>query len=43
MNIVKAQLEDQWMNYHLIVYIEKDLFDKLDNKVFMDRYQNIRI
>ncbi|XP_016902101.2 uncharacterized protein LOC107991537 [Cucumis melo] len=40
MNIVKTQLHnrmgDQWMNDCLIAYIEKDLLDKLDNKLIMD-------
>ena len=37
MNIVKNRLRnrmgDEWMNDNLIVYIEKDIFDKVDNEV----------
>ncbi|KAL4030482.1 hypothetical protein IC575_008719 [Cucumis melo] len=46
MNIVKTRLRnrmrDQWMNDCLIAYIEKDLLDKLDNKLIMDRFQNMK-
>jgi hypothetical protein len=27
----------------LVVYIEKDIFDKIDNEVIMKRFQNIKI
>ncbi|KAL4033312.1 hypothetical protein IC575_006399 [Cucumis melo] len=47
MNIVKTRLrnrmKDQWMNDCLITYIEKDLLDKLDNKLIMDQFQNMKI
>ncbi|KAL0557020.1 hypothetical protein IC582_005538 [Cucumis melo] len=47
MNIVKTRLrnrmKDQWMNDCLITYIEKDLLDKLDNKLIMDQFQNMEI
>jgi hypothetical protein len=26
----------------LVVYIEKDIFDKIDNEVVMKRYQNMK-
>ncbi|XP_050945517.1 uncharacterized protein LOC127150867 [Cucumis melo] len=46
MNVVKTRLrnrmEDQWMNDCLIAYIEKDLLDKLDNKLIMDRFQRMK-
>jgi hypothetical protein len=28
---------DKWMNDSLIVYVEKDIFDKIDNEVIMKR------
>jgi hypothetical protein len=33
---------DKWMNDSLVVYIEKDIFDKIDNEVIMKRFQNIK-
>ena len=46
MNIAKTRLRnrmgDQWINYCLIAYIKKDLLDKLNNKLIMDRFQNIK-
>jgi hypothetical protein len=42
MHIVKSRLwnmmRDKWMNDSLIVYIEKDIFDKIDNEVIMKRF-----
>jgi hypothetical protein len=46
MHIVKSRLRnrmgDKWMNDSLVVYIEKDIFDKIDNEVIMKRFQNIK-
>jgi hypothetical protein len=33
---------DKWMNESLVVYIEKDIFDKIDNEVIMKRFQNMK-
>ena len=33
---------DKWMNDSLVIYIEKDIFDKIDNEVIMKRFQNIK-
>ena len=33
---------DQWMNDCFIACIEKDLLDKLDNKLIMDQFQNMK-
>ena len=45
MNIVKNplcnQMGDQWMNESLIVYIEKDVFDTIDNKTIMQYFQHM--
>ncbi|XP_022872298.1 uncharacterized protein LOC111391331 [Olea europaea var. sylvestris] len=46
MSIVKDRLRnrmgDQWMNDSTIVYVDKDIFLKLDNEVIVRRYQNMR-
>jgi hypothetical protein len=46
MNIVKNRLynrmEDQWMNYCLITYIEKDIFNAISNEEIMQRFQGIK-
>ena len=31
------------MNGSLVVYIEKDIFDKIDNEAIMKRFQNMKI
>jgi hypothetical protein len=45
-SIVKDRLRnrmgDQWMNDSTIVYVEKDIFLKLDNEVIVQRYQNMK-
>jgi len=33
---------DKWMNDSLVVYIEKNIFDEIDNEVIMKRFQNIK-
>jgi len=30
------------MNDNLVIYIEKDIFDKIDNEAIMERFQNIK-
>jgi hypothetical protein len=30
------------MNDNLVIYIEKDIFDKIDNEAIMKRFQNIK-
>ena len=46
-NIVKNRLRnrmgDEWMNDNLIVYIENDIFDKVDNEAIMQRYQKMKL
>ena len=45
-HIVKSRLRnrmgDKWMNDSLVVYIEKDILDKIDNKAIMKRFQNMK-
>lgn len=44
-NIVKTdlrnQMGDEWMNDSLVVYIEKEIFTKIDNDVILHRFQNM--
>jgi len=46
MHIIKSRLwnmmRDKLMNGSLVVYIEKDIFDKIDNEIIMKRFQNIK-
>jgi hypothetical protein len=35
-------MRDKWMNDSLVVYIEKDIFNKIDNEAIMKRFQNIK-
>ncbi|XP_008449194.1 uncharacterized protein LOC103491145 [Cucumis melo] len=46
MSIIKTQfrtrMKDQWMNDCLVAYIERDLFDKIDNEAIMYRFQNMK-
>lgn len=30
------------MNYYLVIYIEKDVFDRVDNKKIMQIFQNMK-
>ncbi|KAL5559209.1 hypothetical protein UlMin_035420 [Ulmus minor] len=46
MNIVKNQMRnkmgDQWLNDCLIVYLEKDVFNAIDNEPIIQRFQNMK-
>ncbi|BFG20826.1 hypothetical protein CerSpe_071000 [Prunus speciosa] len=46
MNIVKNRMRnrmgDQWMNDCLVVYLEKDIFNSIDNELIMQRFQNMK-
>ncbi|XP_042387864.1 uncharacterized protein LOC121979965 [Zingiber officinale] len=45
MNIVKTYLRnrigDEWMNESLIIYIEKDVFNTVDNELILQHFQNM--
>jgi hypothetical protein len=41
-NRLQNRMEDKWMNDSLVVYIEKNIFDEIDNEVIMKRFQNIK-
>ncbi|XP_073265011.1 uncharacterized protein [Populus alba] len=47
MHIVKSRLRnkmgDKWMNDSLVVYIEKDIFDKIDNENLEDTCSIVRL
>jgi len=46
MHIVKSRLQnrmgDKWMNDSLVVYIEKDIIDKIDNEAIIKRFHNMK-
>ncbi|KAL5562178.1 hypothetical protein UlMin_031925 [Ulmus minor] len=46
MNIVKNQMRnkmgDQWLNDCLTVYLEKDVFNAIDNEPIIQRFQNMK-
>jgi len=35
-------MRDKWMNSSLVVYIEKYIFDQIDNEVIIKWFQNIK-
>jgi hypothetical protein len=41
-NRLRNKIGDQWMNDRLIIYIEKDLFDCVDNERIIQRFQNMK-
>ncbi|PKA59371.1 hypothetical protein AXF42_Ash001465 [Apostasia shenzhenica] len=46
MNIVKSRLRnkmgDLWMNDCLVTFIERDIFDKVDNELILQCFQNMK-
>ena len=46
MKIVKNRLcnrmGDAWMNDCLVTYIEKDVFNKIDNELIIQQFQNMK-
>ena len=36
------QRGDEWMNDNLIVYIEKDVFNSIDNESIIQRFHNMK-
>ena len=41
-NRLRNRMGDQWMNDCLVTYIEKDVFDSIDNELIMQRFQNMK-
>ena len=33
---------DQWLNDSLVVYVEKDIFDSINNELIMQRFKKIK-
>ncbi|KAL7181344.1 hypothetical protein ACSBR1_040265 [Camellia fascicularis] len=41
-NLLRNRMGDQWLNNCLVTYIEKDVFDSVDNELIMQRFQNMK-
>ncbi|RWR85620.1 Dimer_Tnp_hAT domain-containing protein/DUF4371 domain-containing protein [Cinnamomum micranthum f. kanehirae] len=41
-NRLRNRMEDEWMNDCLLVYIEKDIFNRIDDETIMQRFQNTK-
>ncbi|KAL7200857.1 hypothetical protein ACSBR1_032725 [Camellia fascicularis] len=41
-NRLRNRMGDQWLNDCLVTYIEKDVFDSVDNELIMQRFQNMK-
>jgi len=41
-NRLRNRLGDAWMNDCLITYIEKDVFNKINNELIIQRFQNMK-
>ena len=39
---LRNQMGDQWLNDCLVTYIEKEVFDSIDNEIIMRRFQNMK-
>ena len=35
-------MEDEWLNDNLVVYIEKDVFDCIDNEIILQHFQRMK-
>jgi hypothetical protein len=46
MNIIKIELRnktvDEWLNYRMMCYIEKDIFTSIDDAKILDYFQGMR-
>ncbi|KAF8396512.1 hypothetical protein HHK36_018135 [Tetracentron sinense] len=41
-NRLRNRMGDEWMNDCLVVYIEKDIFDSIENEAIIQRFQNMK-
>ncbi|KAL7253587.1 hypothetical protein ACSBR1_008010 [Camellia fascicularis] len=41
-NRLRNRMGDQWLNDCLVAYIEKYVFDSVDNELIMQRFQNLK-
>jgi hypothetical protein len=46
MNLIKSDLRnkmgDDWLNDNLVVYMEKEIFEKIENEAILQRFQSMR-
>ena len=38
---LRNKMGDEWLNDSLVVYIEKEIFDSIDNELILNRFQNM--
>ena len=38
---LRNRMGDEWLNDTLVVYIEKEIFDSIDNELILNRFQNM--
>ena len=38
---LRNRMGDEWLNGSLVVYIEKEIFDSIDNELILNRFQNM--
>ena len=38
---LRNRMGDEWLNDNLVVYIEKEIFDSIDNELILNRFQNM--
>ena len=38
---LRNRMRDEWLNDSLVVYIEKEIFDSIDNELILNRFQNM--
>ena len=46
MKIIKTELRnkmgDEWMNNSMVVYIEREIFETIENEAILQRFQNMQ-
>lgn len=40
-NITHNEMEDEWMNYCLVTYIKRDMFDNIDNELIIQHFSTM--
>ncbi|KAH9698544.1 TTF-type domain-containing protein [Citrus sinensis] len=41
-NRLRSRMGDEWLNDNLVVYIEKDVFDCIDNEIILQHFQHMK-
>ena len=41
-NCLRNRIEDEWMNDCLLMYIEKEIFNRIDDETILQRFQNMK-